>query len=164
VSNTGQPTIGMGAIGAAVRQLQRALRRTPDLGLSLDGVFGPSTDAAVRDFQRRSGLRVDGVVGPMTWHALPDGTPMPTLWQGAKGNVVVSMQRVLTSGAPGQWGVTPRGIDGEFGPRTLASVRAFQEWGNVATDGVVGDHTWSVSLHAMSSTLESATGLRYVAD
>jgi len=164
VANAGQPTIGLGAVGAPVRTLQRALSRTPCGGLARDGVFSPALEAALRDFQHAAGLAMDGIAGPLTWAALPDGRPMPTLWLGAKGNVVVDLQRVLTNGAAGQWGITPQGIDGAFGPRTLASVRAFQEWGNVDTDGVVGDLTWAVSLHAMDSTLESATGLRYVVD
>ena len=71
--NPGQPTISVGATGGAVRQLQRALRRTPNLGLVVDGVFGPSTDAAVKEFQQGAGLTVDGIVGPLTWNALPDG-------------------------------------------------------------------------------------------
>jgi peptidoglycan hydrolase-like protein with peptidoglycan-binding domain len=41
-------------------------------------------------------------------------------------------------------------------------VEAFQGWGGVAVDGVVGDQTWSVSLHAASATLETAVGLQYV--
>src|SRR5580700_4621268 len=36
VPNPGQPTIGPGATGDVVRRLQRALRRTPDLGISVD--------------------------------------------------------------------------------------------------------------------------------
>jgi peptidoglycan hydrolase-like protein with peptidoglycan-binding domain len=164
VSNPGQPTISRGAVGAVVRRLQRALRRTPDPELILDGVFGPRTQTAVRDFQQGSGLLADGIVGPLTWDVLPDGGPMPTLWEGARGNVVVCLQRVLTNGATGQWGIPPGGVDGDFGPHTAASVRAFQEWGNVAADGVVGDHTWAVSLHAANSTLESAAGLQYVLD
>jgi murein L,D-transpeptidase YcbB/YkuD len=43
-------------------------------------------------------------------------------------------------------------------------VQAFQSWGGVAADGVVGDRTWAVSLHAASATLESAVGLRFVVD
>ena len=65
--NPCQPTIGPGATGDVVRRLQRALRRTPDLGISVDGVFGPQLEAAVKSFQEGSGLVVDGHVGPLTW-------------------------------------------------------------------------------------------------
>ena len=47
--NSGQPTLAIGATGDAVRRLQRALRRTPNLGLVVDGDFGPATPT------RRSG-------------------------------------------------------------------------------------------------------------
>jgi murein L,D-transpeptidase YcbB/YkuD len=43
-------------------------------------------------------------------------------------------------------------------------VVAFQSWGGVAADGIVGDRTWSVSLHAASATLETAVGLDHVID
>lgn len=162
MANPGQPTISIGAKSDVVRRLQRALRRTPNLGLVVDGDFGPATDQAVREFQQGAGLVVDGIVGPLTWAALPDGGPMPTLQEGAMGAVVESLQTVLTNGAPGAWGVTPQGIDGDFGPHTGASVEAFQAWGGVAVDGIVGDQTWSVSLHAASATLETAVGLQFV--
>jgi peptidoglycan hydrolase-like protein with peptidoglycan-binding domain len=164
VPNTGQPTIGPGATGDVVRRLQRALRRTPDLGISVDGVFGPQLETAVKSFQEGAGLLVDGIVGPLTWNALPDGGPMPVLREGSSGALVQSLQRVLTNGAPGEWGTTPQGIDGIFGPHTKASVEAFQAWGGVAVDGVVGDQTWSVSLHAASATLETTVGLNFVID
>ena len=135
--NPGQPTIRLGASGNVVRRLQRALRRTPNLGLPVDGVFGSELQTAVRDFQESAGLAVDGVVGPLTWNALPNG-------------------------ASGAWNVAPQGIDGNFGPHTKASVQAFQTWGGVASDGVVGDQTWAVSLHAASATLESVVGLQFV--
>ena len=160
--NPGQPTIAPGATGDVVRRVQRALRRTPDPGLAVDGVFGPNTETAVRDFQDGAGLVVDGIVGPATWAALPDGSPMPTLKVGSTGDVVRSLQRVLTNGASGQWNTTPGAIDGSFGPNTKASVEAFQSWGGVSADGVVGDQTWAVSLHAASATLETAVGLQYV--
>ncbi|MCL1854287.1 MAG: peptidoglycan-binding protein [Clostridia bacterium] len=37
---------------------------------SLDGNFGPGTESAVRNFQRKNNLTVDGSVGPKTWPAL----------------------------------------------------------------------------------------------
>ena len=51
-------------IGNPIRQLQYALHET------VDGEFGPETEAAVRRLQARHGLTVDGVVGPSTWAVL----------------------------------------------------------------------------------------------
>ena len=162
MANPGRPTISLGASGEAVKRLERALRRTPDLGLVVDGVFGAQVEEAVKQFQQGAGLTMDGIVGPATWAALPDGGPMPTLQEGATGPVVSSLQTLLTNGAPGQWITTPQGIDGDFGPHTKAAVVAFQAWGGVAQDGIVGDQTWAVSLHAASATLETAVGLQFV--
>lgn len=160
--NPDQPTISLGATGVAVRRLQRALRRTPDPGVAISGIFDAQTETAVKEFQQGAGLVDDGVVGPLTWNALPDGGPMPTLEEGSTGDVVSSLQTVLTNGADGQWITLPLGIDGNFGPNTLASVEAFQSWGGVLADGIVGDQTWAVSLHAAGATLESAVGLHFV--
>lgn len=38
--------------------------------IALDGTYGPATEAAVRDFQRQLGLEVDGIAGPQTQAAL----------------------------------------------------------------------------------------------
>jgi peptidoglycan hydrolase-like protein with peptidoglycan-binding domain len=162
MANPGQPTLSLGDTGDAVRRLQRALRRTPNPGIRVDGVFGPQVEAAVKLFQQQPGLVADGIVGPATWAALPDGGPMPTLEMDSSGPVVSSLQTLLTNGAPGQWITTPGAIDGDFGPLTEASVKAFQGWGGVTVDGVIGDQTWAVSLHAASATLESAVGLQFV--
>lgn len=162
MANPGQPTISLGATGDVVKRLQRGLRRTPDPGLAVDGVFGAEVETAVKEFQAGAGLTADGIVGPPTWAALPDGGPMPTLAVGSTGEVVTSLQTLLTNGAQGQWITTPQGIDGIFGPLTEASVEAFQTWGGVVVDGVVGDQTWAVSLHAASATLETAVGLNFV--
>lgn len=54
--------------GAQVRRLQRGLNKSfPAYSkLRVDGIYGPATERAVREFQRRSGLSVDGVVGRNT--------------------------------------------------------------------------------------------------
>jgi len=137
------------------------VRRTPNLGLVVDGIYGPATVAAVTEFQQGASLQADGIVGPNTWAALPNGGPMPTLQEGSNGMVVGRLQNVLTNGAPGQWTTTPGPVDEKFGPQTKACVQAFQMWAGVPADGIVADPTWSVSLHAMSSTLESAVGLEH---
>ncbi|KPH99906.1 Peptidoglycan-binding domain 1 protein [Actinobacteria bacterium OV450] len=71
-----QPTISRGSKGAAVRQAQCLLKTwNVNIGSSgVDGDFGPDTDRAVREFQRRvedmCNMPVDGIVGPKTWSAL----------------------------------------------------------------------------------------------
>ncbi|MCE4024971.1 peptidoglycan-binding protein [Microbacterium sp. Au-Mic1] len=58
-------TVQLGSTGEAVMALQSQLP-----GLTVDGVFGPVTDAAVRDFQAKFAPPADGIAGPDTWHSL----------------------------------------------------------------------------------------------
>jgi peptidoglycan hydrolase-like protein with peptidoglycan-binding domain len=156
--NVGWPQVKIGDSGDAVKQAQRGLRRTPNTSLLVDGQFGPLTEAATKEFQKQVGLPVTGVVDQATWALLPNGSPMPTLKEGSKGDAVRSLQEVLTRSALGLWNVTPKGIDGEFGPNTAASVRAFQKWARLEADGVVGQKTWDAA-----SALEFMVGLEFVA-
>lgn len=59
----------MGSSQYDVRQVQTLLNQQ-GYHLTVDGKFGPATEAAVRDFQSKHGLSSDGVVGPRTWSAL----------------------------------------------------------------------------------------------
>jgi hypothetical protein len=51
--------------GASVQQIQEQLR-AKGFNVTVDGKYGPETDAAVRAFQKASGAKVDGIVGPET--------------------------------------------------------------------------------------------------
>jgi len=154
--NLGQPVVQLGDTGDAVTQAQRALRRTPNTTLEVDGEFGPLTEEATKEFQQQAGLPVTGVVDDTTWLALPNGNPMPVLSEGSTGDAVRSLQEVLTRGAFGLWETTPQGVDGIFGPNTAASVRAFQTWARIDADGVVGQQTWDAA-----TSLEFMVGLQY---
>ena len=59
-----RPTLRRGAKGEPVERIQTIL------GITVDGDFGPKTEAAVRQFQRDNHLVPDGIVGPLTWAAL----------------------------------------------------------------------------------------------
>jgi hypothetical protein len=55
--------------GAEVVKLQNMLNRA-GIKCSTDGAFGPSTERAVKAFQKASGSSQDGIVGRKTWAAL----------------------------------------------------------------------------------------------
>lgn len=58
-----------GDIGSNVTQLQRQLRAA-GFRIVADGWFGPETEQAMIDFQKRVGLVADGIAGPKTIAAL----------------------------------------------------------------------------------------------
>jgi len=57
--------------GDGVRAIQTLLRdKFDEVDLAIDGIFGPITTEAVRNFQQDFNLTVNGIVGPETWQAL----------------------------------------------------------------------------------------------
>ena len=71
VDTSGFYRVNHGCKGGAVRRLQTWLY---DLGysVSVDGEFGPITEAAVKQFQADYGLETDGDVGKLTWAKLAE--------------------------------------------------------------------------------------------
>jgi len=64
-----RPTVRRGSRGRTVEYLQQLLRKHGFV-LAVDGIFGPATEKAVIEFQKKKGLVADGIVGPKTWAAL----------------------------------------------------------------------------------------------
>ena len=58
-----------------LQQLLKNLGFLPD-STAIDGVFGPITEQAAKDFQCKESLEVDGVVGVMTWAKLLKISPI----------------------------------------------------------------------------------------
>ena len=67
-----------GSKGSDVTELQKALNATGWYTLDEDGSYGAKTEAAVKDYQQRSGLKVDGIVGTNTWGSLTSGQSAST--------------------------------------------------------------------------------------
>lgn len=123
-----------GSRGEPVRTVQYLLRASGH-SVTVDGDFGPATEAAVRAFQTAKHLAVDGVVGEQTWSAL-----IVTVRRGSTGDAVraVQDQARFRAGDPAH----ALAVDGVFGPRTEAWVKAFQQAVGTAADGIVGPLTW----------------------
>jgi murein DD-endopeptidase MepM/ murein hydrolase activator NlpD len=120
----------LGSRGDAVSEIQR------QLGVPVDGHFGPVTQAAVTDFQSRNGLDVDGVVGPATWTAL-FGLEQAAAAAGARdGNVAVILRERTGASSSSR---TDTSADGGSTPRAGADAEALGGGGSGAPGGDTGD-------------------------
>ena len=128
------------AANAQTPGLQVALRAWGVYLGPVDGIAGPMTAQAVRDFQRRKGLAVDGIAGPATRRALGRlGRPLygkRLLRRGMVGWDVSVLQFMLTKRD------APTGIiDGYFGAETGRAVRRFQARAGLRADEIAGPAT-----------------------
>jgi peptidoglycan hydrolase-like protein with peptidoglycan-binding domain len=154
-------TISIGSTGHDVRRLQRIFVMTKVLTpSSITGSFDSTTEQAAKDFQQDAGLTVDGIVGPLTWQALPADPKTLLLVRGLSGSVVTALQKGLQKYSTPA--TDPGAVDGNFGPKTEAAVKAYQRDRGVQVDGIVGDQTWWAPAGAAGATLASLSGLTTV--
>jgi peptidoglycan hydrolase-like protein with peptidoglycan-binding domain len=151
-----------GSRGDAVRDLQRFLAAIGANVGTVDGVFGPLTLAALRQFQSMRGITADGIVGPKSIREiatvnsiLPSASVLDsnarTLRPGFRGPDVRNLQELLRVS-----GHDPGPADGVYGPMTETAVTSFQRsHGGISVDGRVGPQT----RNALISVL-GLTGLR----
>ena len=92
-TNLTLPTLRRGDRSSSVQLLQQilldngflgaaAVRLGNPSGVAIDGIFGPVTESAVIDLQRRYNISVTGQVNPVTWEVLdmqenPYRSPLP---------------------------------------------------------------------------------------
>ena len=157
----GGTVLRTGSTGSAVEQLQFWLNTLAQYtssipSVTVDGVFGSGTAAAVRAFQRKYGLTVDGVVGRDTWTELydqfrsiqsdngtPNAYPGTALREGSSGQNVRLVQFWLKIARTVYTSLANVTVDGKFGSATAAAVRRFQSYFGLTSDGVVGRITWN---------------------
>jgi peptidoglycan hydrolase-like protein with peptidoglycan-binding domain len=157
----GGTTLRVGSSGSAVEQVQFWLNVLAQYyasipSVSVDGVYGSGTQAAVRAFQQRFGLTVDGVVGQTTWNAIyaqyrsiqsdngtPNAYPGTALQQGDTGANVKLIQFWLKIARSNYSSLNDVTVDGIFGAATTAAVKKFQSYFGLTSDGIVGRATWN---------------------
>lgn len=151
-----QSVWSVGSTGDKVRSIQKIV------GVNADGIFGPQTEAAVRQWQANLRIPADGIWGPRTEEATHNLfvflSNISAVEQISPDNafleaVAEARQQVLRQGSTGgavkiaQVALNGRGYpligDGAFGPRTDAAVRRFQSDNGLVADGIVGSQTWS---------------------
>ncbi len=127
-----------GSTGPQVETLQNDLAKLGYAHGSADGIFGPSTEAVVRQLQQEHGLTVDGIVGDATRGAMAQqSADEQLLKEGASNDAVKVVQGVL---AKSGFDVGP--VDGIFGPKLVAAVKVLQDKHGLTADGIVGPRTW----------------------
>ena len=142
------PVVQNGSQGHPIRTLQLLLRAHGH-NLTVDGMFGPATEAAVKAFQTSKGMTTDGIMSAQTWSTL-----IIRVKKGSSGDAVRGVQEEFQfrAGEPGQ-GLK---VDGIFGPQTDSTVRGFQhalslDIPAVVVDGIVGPITWQALVSGMLS-------------
>jgi hypothetical protein len=91
-----------GSQGEDVRAVQSQLDQF-GAHLKTDGIFGPATDQAVRQFQTAHSLNPDGIVGPKTWAVLAHEAHLAHLAH------VQFLERIHAAPTPEVGGVLPNG-------------------------------------------------------
>ena len=142
------PVVQNGSQGHPIRTLQFLLRARGH-NLTVDGMFGPATEAAVKAFQTSKGMTTDGIMSAQTWSTL-----IIQVKKGSSGDAVRGVQEEFQfrAGEPGK-GLK---VDGIFGPQTDSTVRGFQhalslDVPSVVVDGIVGPVTWQALVSGMLS-------------
>jgi peptidoglycan hydrolase-like protein with peptidoglycan-binding domain len=142
------PVVQNGSQGHPIRTLQFLLRAHGH-NLTVDGMFGPATEAAVKAFQTSKGMTADGKMSAQTWSTL-----IIQVKKGSSGDAVRGVQEEFQfrAGEPGK-GLK---VDGIFGPQTDSTVRGFQhalslDVPSVVVDGIVGPVTWQALVSGMLS-------------
>jgi peptidoglycan hydrolase-like protein with peptidoglycan-binding domain len=149
-SNTGSMASGNTMMGqfqspATLRHAQRLLQAEGYYTGSIDGIDGPATQSALRNFQRDYGLRVTGRLTPRTLSTLgvtpPSGQSSlqgPEYMQMRATATIRDAQRLLRSD-----GYYSGPVDGVDGPGTHAAIRRFQRDNGLAVTGRLTPRTLS---------------------
>lgn len=88
-----------------------------------DGILGPVTEEALREFQTEAGITVDGDYGPETYVALADALEADT-------DFITAVQEDLM-----ELKLYPGPADGDYGSGTVKGIESLQEQCGIEIDG-----------------------------
>ncbi|QQK77936.1 peptidoglycan-binding protein [Salicibibacter cibarius] len=133
---------GEGSEGEGVEMLQEDLTWfyfEPDGGI--DGIYGPGTEQAVRDFQSDNDLSVDGIAGPNTLEMMDELIETILVEEGDANSLVRRIQEQLNEQDEVDISID---VDGSFGPETEGAIEDFQEVTDQQVDGIAGPVTMNL--------------------
>nr|WP_041711346.1 GH25 family lysozyme [Clostridium pasteurianum] len=116
-----------------VRIIQLQLNTLLKKGLAVDGIKGPLTTAAIKEFQRIMGLSQDGIWGPKT-------AAVEEIYSKPEDGVSYPHYEYATRYIQMRVGAK---VDGIFGNETKVQVQNWQVKHGLRADGIVGSVTWS---------------------
>ena len=155
---------------ATIRSVQTMLKALKYYTGEITGNVGTKTKAAIKQFQKEYHLTADGIAGPLTIAKLESvynekggsSSSVSTsssgsgLKLGSSGTQVRNLQQDLTT-----LGYYWADITGNFGSKTQAAVKNFQEKNNLSVDGVAGTKTLNAIANAIARKGGSSSGSSY---
>ncbi|AZR74093.1 hypothetical protein BBF96_12215 [Anoxybacter fermentans] len=152
--------------GEDVKDLQTVLNQGFGYTLSVDGIYGQKTEAAVKEVQTELAVTVDGIFGSETLGAIKEklglepkrntGVNITDVIKGVQGDPrVIEAQAYLSlMGFPiGTSGPNRNGVDGKVGPKSKGAIKAFQKMIGIEPSGEFNDTTISAMKRTVGSNL-----------
>ncbi|MRY42931.1 peptidoglycan-binding protein [Clostridium beijerinckii] len=138
-----------GSTNYEVKIIQNNLKMLGFGPISIDGIFGLETEAAVKKYQTYYDLSIDGIVGDITWSKF-----------------LSEIKYIQTALNAHGYNLT---ADGAAGPNTYNALIEFQRANSLADDGIVGPETRAALFKDNSSSCSmnyniSPKGISFIAD
>lgn len=138
----------IGSQGAPVALFQKALKEKGFFTGEADGLFGPSTQDAIKDFQEANGIPADGLLGRRTVAVLmKTGEEPSSPSKPSNGYSLVQIQKALKD-----QGYIYGPVDGSYGAATKAAIGAFQKDHGISQE----EPLWPVTAEAIIRSVKKA--------
>lgn len=131
-------------VNRPIKDVQQALKDKGFYPFTVDGVWGNQSSVGTYRFQAANGLTADAQYGPASDAKLfpvvvpPVQPPVEPPVTGATGKNITQRPNTELQQKLKDKGLYTGAIDGDYGPGTTASVKAFQKSAGLVDDGIYG--------------------------